>query len=44
MGENVNAKPTSEGQRRSRGRPWKREVVEDIDQVIKELLSDLELS
>jgi hypothetical protein len=34
---------TSKGQRRARDRPWKREVFQDIDQVIKELLSDLEL-
>jgi hypothetical protein len=44
VGEDVNAMPTSGGQRRAHGRPHKREVVEDIDQVIKELLSDLELS
>jgi hypothetical protein len=43
VGEDVNAMPTSGGQRRAHGRPRKREVVEDIDQVIKELLSDLEL-
>jgi hypothetical protein len=35
--------PTSKMHRRARGRPHKREVVEDIDQVIKKLLSDLEL-
>ena len=42
--ENVNVMPTSKGQQRAHGRPQKRDVVQDIDQVIKELLSDLELS
>ena len=44
VGEDVNATNTSKRQRRARSRPRKRKVVQDINQVVKALLNDLELS